>query len=41
MVVNRDEKSRGPATSFALVADSYERGRPGYPEEAVRWLVGD
>jgi SAM-dependent methyltransferase len=41
VIVNRDEKSRGPATSFALVADSYERGRPGYPEEAVRWLVGD
>lgn len=41
MIVNRDESSRGPPTSFALVADSYERGRPGYPEEAVRWLVGD
>jgi SAM-dependent methyltransferase len=23
------------------VADSYERGRPTYPEEAVRWLTGD
>jgi SAM-dependent methyltransferase len=41
MIVNRDESSRGPAASFALVADAYERGRPGYPEEAVRWLVGD
>jgi len=41
MIVNRDEASRGPATSFGLVADSYERGRPGYPDEAVRWLVGD
>jgi SAM-dependent methyltransferase len=41
VIVNRDEQSRGPATSFAHVADSYERGRPGYPEEAVRWLVGD
>lgn len=41
MIVNRDEFDRGPATSFALVADSYERGRPGYPEEAVRWLVGE
>lgn len=41
MIVNRDEESRGPATSFARVADSYERGRPSYPEEAVRWLVGD
>lgn len=41
MIVNRDEQSRGPAASFALVADSYERGRPGYPEDAVRWLIGD
>jgi SAM-dependent methyltransferase len=40
MVVNRDGR-RGPPTSFARVADEYERGRPGYPEEAVRWLVGD
>ena len=40
MIVNRDESSRGPATSFALVADAYERGRPGYPDDAVRWLVG-
>jgi SAM-dependent methyltransferase len=23
------------------VAGAYERGRPGYPDEAVRWLVGD
>jgi SAM-dependent methyltransferase len=41
VIVNRDDESRGPATSFALVADSYERSRPGYPEDAVRWLVGD
>jgi SAM-dependent methyltransferase len=41
VIVNRDESGRGPATSFAHVADSYERGRPGYPDEAVRWLVGD
>jgi SAM-dependent methyltransferase len=41
VIVNRDESSRGPATSFALVADSYERGRPGYPDDAVRWLVGE
>ena len=41
MIVNRDEEARGPATSFALVADAYERARPGYPEEAVRWLVGE
>jgi SAM-dependent methyltransferase len=41
VIVNRDEASRGPATSFALVAEVYERARPGYPDEAVRWLVGD
>ena len=40
MIVNRDER-RGRATSFAAVADAYERARPGYPDEAVRWLVGD
>jgi SAM-dependent methyltransferase len=32
---------RGPFTSFAAVADAYERARPGYPEDAIRWLVGD
>jgi SAM-dependent methyltransferase len=41
VIVNRDEEARGPATSFAVVADAYERARPGYPEEAVRWLVGE
>jgi len=41
VIVNRDEQGRGPASSFAQVADSYERGRPSYPEDAVRWLVGD
>jgi SAM-dependent methyltransferase len=40
MVVHRDGR-RGPPSSFAYVADAYERGRPGYPEDAVRWLVGD
>ena len=40
MIVHRNEE-RGPATSFAEVADAYERARPGYPEEAVRWLVGN
>jgi len=41
VIVNRDPKVRGPYTAFAEVAGAYERGRPGYPEEAVRWLVGD
>jgi SAM-dependent methyltransferase len=41
VIVNRDPNARGPYTSFAEVADAYERGRPTYPEEAVRWLAGD
>jgi SAM-dependent methyltransferase len=41
VIVNRDPKVRGPYTAFADVAGPYERGRPGYPDEAVRWLVGD
>jgi len=40
VIVNRDHRVRGPSTSFAGVADAYERGRPEYPEEAVRWLAG-
>jgi len=41
VIVNRDPKVRGPYTAFADVAGAYERGRPEYPVEAVRWLVGD
>jgi SAM-dependent methyltransferase len=41
MIVNRDHTVRGPYTAFAQVAGAYERGRPGYPEPAVRWLAGD
>ena len=41
VIVNRDHLRRGPPTSFAAVAEAYERGRPTYPEEAVRWLAGD
>ncbi len=40
MVVYRDGR-RGPPSAFAEVAGAYERGRPEYPEEAVRWLAGD
>lgn len=29
-----------PSLSFGKVAESYDRGRPGYPREAVDWLVG-
>ncbi|CAN5656311.1 hypothetical protein BH11ACT8_BH11ACT8_23190 [soil metagenome] len=28
------------ARSFGGVADAYDRGRPGYPDDAVEWLVG-
>jgi SAM-dependent methyltransferase len=28
------------ALAFGLVAEQYERGRPGYPEAAIRWLLG-
>ena len=28
------------ARSFGAVAPAYDRGRPGYPPEAARWLVG-
>lgn len=28
------------AGSFARVAEEYERGRPGYPREAIEWLLG-
>lgn len=40
MVVNRNSR-RGRAESFSHVAEAYERGRPGYPEDALRWLAGD
>jgi SAM-dependent methyltransferase len=28
------------ARSFGRVADEYERGRPGYPPQAIAWLLG-
>jgi SAM-dependent methyltransferase len=28
------------ATGFARAAEAYERGRPGYPDAAVDWLIG-
>jgi SAM-dependent methyltransferase len=33
-----DREERG--LSFGVVADAYERSRPGYPVDAVRWLAG-
>ncbi len=32
--------SARPASSFGLVAEEYERGRPGYPRAAIHWLLG-
>jgi ubiquinone/menaquinone biosynthesis C-methylase UbiE len=32
---------RERAASFGGVADLYERSRPGYPVDAVRWLAGE
>jgi SAM-dependent methyltransferase len=40
VTVDRDPRVRGPYTVFREVADAYERGRPGYPEDAARWLAG-
>lgn len=35
-----DDEVRRHARSFGPVAERYDRGRPGYPAPAVRWLVG-
>jgi SAM-dependent methyltransferase len=40
MEAERDERLVR-AASFGAVADAYERARPGYPDDAVRWLAGD
>src|SRR3569623_881818 len=36
-----DEDQPDWAHSFGGVAEAYERGRPTYPVEAVRWLLGE
>jgi 2-polyprenyl-3-methyl-5-hydroxy-6-metoxy-1,4-benzoquinol methylase len=38
--LNREQR-RMRGTSFGPMASAYERSRPLYPEEAVRWLVGE
>lgn len=35
------EEHHRRARSFGGVAEAYDRGRPSYPDAAVRWLVGD
>lgn len=40
MAAERDDRLVR-AASFAGVADAYERARPGYPDDAVRWLAGN
>jgi ubiquinone/menaquinone biosynthesis C-methylase UbiE len=37
----RDDATHDRALSYGRVAHAYDRGRPGYPAEAVRWLLGD
>lgn len=37
MEADRETRAR----SFGSVAAIYERARPGYPDEAVRWLAGE
>jgi ubiquinone/menaquinone biosynthesis C-methylase UbiE len=34
-----DEAHRVRAASFGPAAAAYERGRPGYPEDAVEWMI--
>jgi ubiquinone/menaquinone biosynthesis C-methylase UbiE len=36
-----DETTPDWAHSFGGVAEAYERGRPSYPVEAVRWMLGE
>jgi SAM-dependent methyltransferase len=35
-IADKDRRAR----SFGQVADLYQRGRPGYPPEAIEWLLG-
>lgn len=34
-----DESNKARAASFGVAAAEYERGRPGYPDVAVDWLI--
>ena len=35
-----DQTLKRRASSFGAAADVYERARPGYPQDAVAWLIG-
>lgn len=35
-----EQTNPDPARSFGSVVDAYDRGRPGYPLDAARWLTG-
>ncbi|MDQ6525167.1 class I SAM-dependent methyltransferase [Nocardioides sp. LHD-245] len=36
-----DPTPDAPGLCFGSVAEAYDRGRPGYPREAVAWLTGE
>ena len=36
-----DSTPDAPGLCFGSVAEAYDRGRPGYPREAVAWLTGE
>jgi SAM-dependent methyltransferase len=41
MAAAMNDEVRTRARSFGAVAEAYDKGRPGYPADAVSWLVGD
>ena len=41
MVSTDADRRAAQGLSFGSVADVYERSRPGYPDEAARWLTGN
>jgi SAM-dependent methyltransferase len=41
LIGDESGRARKLAHSFGVVADEYERARPGYPDDATRWIAGD
>jgi ubiquinone/menaquinone biosynthesis C-methylase UbiE len=41
MAATMNDEVRTRARSFGAVAEAYDKGHPGYPADAVSWLVGD